>query len=234
MVVPSVTARLSMASKPSPPHTSVTRRIVSLTAPARSAGSSLRRSRSPAKIVSESENLEQPGVRLLAQTFAQGTHRLLPEIWYRAVVHEHKRSRGERRDPTLLHRQPWRRAPDGGEDGATPDLGRNPGEASVGPQGSVGAVYGRLIVFGHVTPDPEAVGVDHPAHHLPRRVALDQQRVFTFQHYGGEHRLRSAELSDHSTHDQAAGFRQQATGLSMRGVSGVRIAMPGCATREQT
>ena len=44
-----------MASMPSPAHTSVTRRIVPLTAPARSAGSSLRRSRSPAKIVSESE-----------------------------------------------------------------------------------------------------------------------------------------------------------------------------------
>src|SRR5215217_5153213 len=200
MVVPSVTARLSVASMPSPPHTSVTRRIVSLTAPARSAGSSLRRSRSPAKIVSESEtpssleyasSLKRSRRGRIAVCLKSGIAPLCMNI----------RSRGERRDPTLLHGQPWRRAPDGGEDGACPYSRGDPGEASVGPQGSVGAVYGRLLIFGHVPSDPEAVSVEHPAHHLPRRIALDQQRVFTFQHYGGERCGWSAEVSDHTAHD---------------------------------
>ena len=65
-------------------------------------------------------------------------------------------------------------------------LGADPGDASAGLQDSVGAVYSRLLDFWHVPSDPEAVGVDHHADHLPWRVALDQQPVFTFQHYGGE------------------------------------------------
>jgi hypothetical protein len=52
---------------------------------------------------------------------------------------------------------------------------------SDGPQGSVRAVHGGLVVFGYVPSYPEAVGVHHPAPHLFGRVALHQQRVLRFE-----------------------------------------------------